>query len=161
MMFSTSSTLISASGQHPEDVGQHAGTVAVPDHEHVARRAPGEPVDHVGHLAGGLERLHDPDHLVGDGHLGLVGGCADVVGPVDARHLRGSALLNSPVAAGRLALEDVEPGPELPVRRPPAASAASSTTEPREVLMRYAPGRIAAEELRVHQVLRVRGWPPR
>src|SRR5678816_4892620 len=98
-------------GQYVEHMGQHAGPVPMPDREHVGRRALGLAVDAVGHAALLEITLYDPDHLVRDGHLGLLGRGTDMMGDIDARfpHQR---ILRGPAAAGRLLLEDVEPHPD-------------------------------------------------
>ena len=143
MMFSTSSTLIAAAGQHAEDVRQHAGPVSMPDREHVCCRAAGETVDDVRDFARCLKRLHDPDHLVGDGHLRLLGGRAHMVGAVHAGHLND---IGGEVGERRPAgsFWKTSSPARIPFSSTARFNAASSTTEPREVLMRYAPGRIAA-----------------
>ena len=68
-----------------EHVRQHAGTVAVPDDQHVRRRRLLGQVDDVRHLAGVLVRGDDAHGLGGDGFLRLVGRRADVMRAVDAR----------------------------------------------------------------------------
>ena len=59
--------------QRLEDVGQDAGPVAVPDGQDMGRGALGEPVDTMRCPPGAEEGIHDPDHLVGDRDLSLVG----------------------------------------------------------------------------------------
>ena len=56
-------------------------------------------------------------------------------------------------AAGRLALEHVQPDAQTLSRRSPPARAAVSTSGPRDVLTRIAPGFMASKKLLADQVL--------
>ena len=122
-------------GQHLEHVRQHAGTIVVPHREHVRRRASRQPVDAVGHDPRMQELLHDVDDLVRDRHLRLVGGGTDVMGAVDARQLHHRRARSPPWSRpARPRTRRVLPG--CPRVFTASARAASSTTDPREVLMR-------------------------
>ena len=72
-----------AAAQVIEDVGQHAGTIAVADDEHVRRRRFLRQVHDVGHLAGVLVAADDAHRLGGDRFLRLIGRRADVMRAVD------------------------------------------------------------------------------
>ena len=139
-----------------EHVGQHAGAIAMPHDQHVRRRRALREVDDVRHPAGLLVGADDADRLGGDGFLRLIGRRADVMRAVDARaarHELGRELGRWPTAGS---LANTSSPARMPFSRTAAASAASSTTSPRAVLMKIAPGFNRAEQRGVDDALRGR-----
>ena len=82
-MFSTSSTFTAPSDSTRNTWASTPGLFWCRTDSTWVAEAPGQPVDAVRRDAGLEKAVHDADHFVGDGDLGLIGRGADVVGSVD------------------------------------------------------------------------------